>query len=206
MAVQPAQMQGKVVRFGLVVEGKGEDEALPLLIRRICNELFGVFAVATTRPVRTAKSKLVRPGELERAIRLAQFANEMGGPVLVVLDADDDCPAELGPRLKLRALPIAQHCGVSIVIPKYEFETWFLTAAKSLGGYRGLREGLLAPPDPMAVRGAKEWLSRDMEPGRKYSPTVDQAALAAHMDLKAARSCRSFDRLCREIERLVVTS
>ena len=198
-------MPGKVIRFGFVVEGKGEDEALPLLVRRICNELLGVFAVNTTRPVRTTKSKLVRPGELERAIRLAQLANEMRGPVLVVLDADDDCPAELGPSLKLRALPVAQHCGVSIVIPKYEFETWFLAAAQSLSGCRGLREGLLAPPDPTAVRGAKEWLSRNMGPARKYSPTVDQAALVAHMDLTLARSCRSFDRLCREIERLVVT-
>jgi|SRR5579871_197475 len=199
-------MLGNAVRFGFVVEGKGEDGALPLLVRRICNELFGVFAILTTRPVRTTKSKLVRPGELERAIRLAQLANEMEGPVLVVLDADDDCPAELGRSLTLRALPIAQDCGVSIVIPKYEFETWFLTAAKSLGGYHGLNEGLSPPPDPAAVRGAKEWLSRNMAPGRTYSPTVDQTALVAHMDLTAARSCRSFDRLCREIERLVVTS
>ena len=59
---------------------------------------------------------------MERAIRLAQLADEMQGPVLVVLDGDD-CPAELGPALKLRARTAAQHCGVSIVIPKYEFET-----------------------------------------------------------------------------------
>jgi hypothetical protein len=199
-------MPGNVVRFGFVVEGQGEDEALPLLVRRICNELLSVFSIRTTRPVRTTKSKLVRPGELERAIRLAQFANEMQGPVLVVLDADDDCPAELGPILKLRAVPVAQHCAVSIVIPKYEFETWFLAAAESLGGYRGLREGLLPPPDPLTVRGTKEWLSGNMGPGRKYSPTVDQAALVAQMDLEAARSCKSFDRLCREIQRLVVTA
>ncbi|HEY2018922.1 MAG TPA: DUF4276 family protein, partial [Bryobacteraceae bacterium] len=106
--------------------------------------------------------------------------------------------------LKLRALNVAQHGGVAIIIPKYEFETWFLAAAPSLAGYHGLRDGLLAPPDPAAVRGAKEWLSRHMGLGRKYSPTVDQAALVAHMDLKAARSCRSFDRLCLEIERFIV--
>lgn len=44
-----------------------------------------------------------------------------------------------------------------------------------------------------------------MVPGRKYSPSVDQAALVAAMDMTAARPCRSFDRLCREIERLVVS-
>lgn len=196
-------MPDSVVHFGFVIEGKGEVGAIPLLIRRICNEVFGAFAVKTARPVRITRSKLVRAGELERAIRLAQTANQAQGPVLVVLDADEDCPAKLGPSLKSRALGIAQPHGVSIVIPKYEFEAWFLTAAKSLSGMRGLREGLLPPPDPEAVRGAKEWLSRNMVPERRYSPSIDQAALVACMDLTAARSCKSFDRLCREIKRLL---
>ena len=197
-------MPGDIVYFGFVIEGKGEVGAIPLLIRRICNELFGIFKLRTSPPVRITKSKLVRGGELERAIRLAQMTNHALGPVLVVLDADDDCPATLGPLLKSRAFAIISPDAVSIVIPKYEFETWFLTAARSLSGRRGLREGLVPPPEPTAIRGAKEWLTRNMIPGRKYSPSVDQAALVAGMDLTAARSCRSFDRLCREIERLVV--
>jgi hypothetical protein len=195
-------MSDNVVHFAFVIEGKGEVAAIPLLIRRICNEMFGIFAVKTARPVRTTKSKLVRAGELERAIQLAQSTNESNGPVLVVLDADEDCPATLGPSLKSRALPLVRGHGIAIVIPKYEFETWFLTAGESLSGLRGLREGLSAPADPEAIRGAKEWLSRNMISGRTYSPTVDQAALVAGMDLIAAKSCRSFDRLCREIERL----
>ncbi len=197
-------MPADIFHFGFVIEGKGEVVAVPHLIRRICNELLGVFALRTSLPVRITKSKLVREGELERAIRLARINNHAQGPVVVMLDSDKDCPAVLGPILKSRAHAIASpHC-VSIVIPKYEFETWFLAAAKSLGGKRGLREGLLPPPDPTAIRGAKQWLSGHMPPGRTYSPTVDQAALVAAMDLHAARSCQSFDRLCREIERLVV--
>ena len=195
-------MPDDLVHFGFVVEGKGEIGAIPLLIRRICNELLGIFGLLTARPVRISRSKLVRPGELERAIRLAQMTNRAQGPVLVVLDADDDCPAILGPSLKSRAMAIAQ--SVLVVIPKYEFETWFLAAAQSLRGKRGLCEGLLSPPDPETIRGAKEWLSQNMVSGRKYSPSVDQAALVAGMDLTAARSCRSFDRLCREIERMLV--
>jgi hypothetical protein len=197
---------GDVIHFGFVIEGKGEVGAAPLLIRRICNELFGLFALRTEQPVRVTRSRLVREGELERAIRLARIRSHAPGPVLVVLDADEDCPAILGPNLKARALAIAQPQSVSIVIPKSEFETWFLAAAQSLSGKRGLRQGLLPPPDPEAIRGAKEWLSRNMVPGRKYSPSVDQTALVASMDLTAARSCRSFDRLCREIERLIAPS
>ncbi len=195
-------MPDSVVHFGFVIEGKGEVEAIPLLVRRISRELFGAFGVQTTRPVRITKSSLVRPGELERAIRLAQINNRFQGPVLVVLDADDDCPAELGQTLKSRAMAVAQPGSVSIVIPKPEFETWFLAAAQSLAGKRGLRAELSPPQDVEAIRGAKEWLSRNMAPCRKYSPSVDQAALVAGMDLRSARACRSFDRLCREIARV----
>jgi hypothetical protein len=191
------------VTFGFVVEGEGEVEATPLLVRRICGEIHENFAVKTTRPVRAPRSKLVRPGELERAIRLARNATSGRGPVLVLLDADDDLPCLLGPALKARADAVAPPDGVSIVVPKVEFEAWFLASIASLGGRRGLRHNLTPPPDPESVRGAKEWLTRNMTPGRTYSPTVDQAALAADMDLAAARACPSFDRFCREIARLL---
>jgi hypothetical protein len=135
---------GEIVHFGFVIEGKGEVEAIPLLIRRICNELLGMYALRTTQPVRITRSRLVREGELERAIRLAHINNHAQGPVLVVLDADDDP----GPRLKARALAVTQSQSVSIVIPNYEFETWFLTAAESLSGKKGLRERL----DPHRIR------------------------------------------------------
>src|SRR5437763_859272 len=155
-------MPADVVHFAFVIEGQGEVAAIPLLIRRICNETFGVFALRTARPVRITKSRLVRPGEFERAIKLAQSTNQPHGPVLVVLDADEDCPATLGPSLKLRALACAQPQDISIIIPKYEFETWFLRAAESLGGLRGLVEGIVPPQDPETIRGAKEWLTRNM--------------------------------------------
>lgn len=38
----------------------------------------------------------------------------------------------------------------------------------------------------------------------RYSPTVDQAALASLVDLELVRSrSKSFDKLCRELEKLV---
>jgi hypothetical protein len=86
-----------LVRLGFVIEGHGEVEAVPLLVRRICQELYFDFSVQTSRPVRVTKSKLLRGDELERAVRLAVANTESQGPVLIVFDADDDCPATLGP-------------------------------------------------------------------------------------------------------------
>ena len=194
-----------VLKFAFITEGHGEIEAMPLLVRRICSEILGFYAFPTTRPVRVSRSKLVRAGEFERAVKLALSATEGNGAVLVVVDADEDSSCLLGPMLKNRALAITQPQRLSILAPLYEFETWFLTSAESLSGVRSLRNGLVPPSNPEAIRGAKEWLSRNMVAGRKYSPTVDQAALVGRMDLTAARSCRSFDRLCREIERLVTS-
>lgn len=178
-------------------------EAVPLLVRRICHEIYFDFTIQTSHPVRLTKSRLLRSDELERAVRLAMANTESQGPVLIVLDADDDCPATLGPRLRRRASAAAGTDRISVVIPKYEFETWFLTAARSLGGKRGLEADLSPPLDPHEIRGAKEWLGRHMIPGRKYSPTIDQAALVGSIDLQVTRTCRSFDRLCREIGRLI---
>ncbi len=192
-----------LVRLGFVIEGHGEVEAVPLLVRRICQELYFDFSVQTSRPVRVTKSKLLRGDELERAVRLAVANTESQGPVLIVFDADDDCPAT--PDLRTRASAAAGTDRISVVIPKYEFETWFLTAARSLAGKRGLEEDLSSPSNPHEIRGAKEWLDRHMTRGHKYSPTVDQAALVSSIDLQATRACRSFDRLCREIGRLIQT-
>ncbi len=172
-------------------------EAVPLLVRRLAPW------VGTTKPVKMQKSKTLKAGELERAVRLAFLNNGFNGPVMVILDADKDCPASLGPRLKEKALTVAQGQEVSIVIAKCEFEAWFIGAAESLAGKCGLRQDLKAPPDPEGIRGAKEWLERNMPQNRRYSETVDQAKLVAAMNLDAARRCRSFDRFRREIERLI---
>jgi Domain of unknown function (DUF4276) len=194
-------MSADVVRLGLIIEGDGEEPAVPNLIRKICGEVLGFYALKIMRPVRISRSKLLRDGELEKAIRYVQM--QTLGPILVLVDADDDCPATLGPDLKSKSIAVAGHPNVSVVMPKYEFETWFIAAVQSLSGKRGLRQDLVPPTDPESIRGAKEWLRKNMARGKTYSPSIDQVAFVAGMDLTAARSCRSFDRLCREIERLV---
>ncbi len=191
-----------MIRFGFVVEGEGEIEAVPLLVRRIIGELDPAAGVSYLRPVRVTKSRIVRHSELERAIELVRLGIGGAGAILIILDADQDCPAELGPRLLARAVPVARGCPVSVVIAKAEFECWFLAAAASLRGRRRLVEDLSTPADPESVRGAKEWLTHRMHPGNSYSPAIDQPKLTGAMDLAEARVSPSFARCCREVERL----
>lgn len=176
-------------------------EALPLLVRRLAQGW--QIPVEVERRLCLPKARLIkRQDELERAVRLAALRAGPSGAILILLDADDDCPAVEGPSLKRRAHAEGR-LPVGVVLAKREFEAWFLAAAESLAGYRGLPDSLEAPEDPEAIRGAKEWLARQMSPHR-YAPAIDQAPLAARFDIAAARRrSPSFDKFCRELEGLV---
>jgi hypothetical protein len=147
---------------------------------------------------------MLKPNGLEPIVELAARRVGRRGAVLLLLDSDDDCPAELGPQLRERILRYREDLLVGVVLAKREFEAWFLAAAASLAGSRGLASSLLPPDDPEAVRGAKEWLSRQMDPGRRYVETMDQPALTSLFDLEQARLADSFDKCDREIRGLLV--
>ena len=139
-------------------------------------------------------------GELERAVELAGRGLRSPGVVLIVIDSDDDCPKELAPLLLDRATRTGGgRWPVGVVLAKREFENWFIAAAESIAGYAGLQPDLIAPPNPESIRGAKEWLRRNMLPGKAYAETIDQPSLASKFDLNAARRAPSFDKLYREI-------
>lgn len=150
--------------------------------------------------LRVARSKLVKEEEIRRSVEL--MARKVGErqPILVVLDADDDCPAELGPRILRWAVATRGDRAIAVVVAKREFESWFVQAARSLRGMRGMPAELTPPADPEAVRDAKGWLRKSMG---TYSPTTDQPALAALFDLEEARASSSFDKLVRDLARLL---
>jgi hypothetical protein len=192
-----------VVSIAGVVEGHGKEEALPVLLRRIAADVDPQLPLNLPRPIRRPKSTLVKPGELENAVELAVRRVDGRGGVLVLLDADDDCPAQLGSALLQRARIQCGHVPLAVVIANREFEAWFLAAATSLRGHRGLGASLQPPAAPEAIQDAKGWLSaRMVKPGR-YVETLHQASLAARFDLNAARSARSFDKFYRDVERLI---
>ncbi len=141
-----------------IVEGHGEVQAVPILIRRIAEAVSPGVVPEVSRPMRVKRSGLLKEGELERAIDLAARTVGADGRILVLLDADRDCPAELGPRILLRANAARNDRLIRVVLAKVEYEAWFLAAADSIAGLRGLREDATAPVDPESIRDAKGWL------------------------------------------------
>jgi hypothetical protein len=186
-----------------IVEGHGEVDAVPILVRRLVQVIQPSLALQIEQPLRIPRNKLTKPRELERAVELAGRRVGPAGAVLLILDSDDECPASLAPSLLTRAREARSDLDIGVVLAKREFEAWFLAAADSLRGKRGLDSNLTAPDDPESIRGAKEWLTARMATGRRYVETLDQAALAATFDLELARRAPSFDKLYRQVAALI---
>jgi len=192
------------VEIGCIIEGDGEEDALPILLRRIIQEIDPSTYIRVRRPYRRPKGRLKRQEHLSQIVQLV--ARQLVPPhaLLILLDADDDCPAEFGPRLLDWALSARRDVPIAVVMANREYEAWFLAAAESLRGHRGLAGDLSPPADPEAISGAKEWLRRYMAPGAPYTPMSHQASFSAMIDLELARQrAPSFDKLCRDVRRLI---
>lgn len=189
----------------VIVEGHGECEAIPILIRRIASDIEPGAVPKVLKPLRIPGNQLRRADGIERAVELASRKLGGTGGILVVVDCDWEggCPATDGPELLRRAQRSRADMLISVVLANKEYESWFLASAASLSGKRGLRQELESPANPEAIRGAKEWLTAQMPRGRRYSETVDQPALTAVFDINAARVSDSFDKFYREVQRML---
>lgn len=183
-----------------IVEGDGEVSALPVLLRRVSAWRSPGLYFEFSRPIRVRRDRFInREEEFRRHVLFAGTRAGEDGLVLILLDADDDCPAVAGSQLLNRARELLPDRYVAVVFANREFEAWYLGSAESLQGHRGLN---LSPEDLQVdaerPRDAKGWLSVRME-GRRYGETTDQPAFAALMDLQQAFDrCRSFRKLCSD--------
>lgn len=188
-----------------IVEGDGEVAALPVLLRRFSAWLTPLAqAPRILTPIKVPRDKLLRrPDELSRYLQLAALKCGECGLILILLDADDECPAILGAELRNRAHALVPHRTVAVVLANREFEAWFIASAPSLEGYRGFSVGAQPVPPAEIPRDAKGWMKQRMA-SRSYGPTTDQPAFAARLDLEMARSnSRSFRKLADEWLRYV---
>lgn len=183
-----------------IVEGDGEVDAFPVLLRRLAAWLTPELQLNIAYPIRVRRDRFLnREDEFARQLQLAGSKCNGNGLVIVLLDADDDCPVQKAHEIRQRAHNIIPHQAMSVVLANREYEAWFIAAALSLHGQRGFDSGNDHPAEPDGVRGAKEWISRRMPPGKKYYEKADQPAFSQRMDLQQAfEGSRSFRKLCKE--------
>jgi Domain of unknown function (DUF4276) len=189
-------------RVATIIEGKGELQAIPILIRRIFAEIH-VYDADILTPIRAARDRLLKPSdnELSRKLDLAVAKLEAKpGVLLLVLDSEGTCPVHIVQGLEQRALELRSDFHLYIVVAHRMYETWFLAGASSIAGQQDLPGDIPDHSTPEDVQGAKRWITDRMGGNRAYSPTTDQAGFSATFDMTAARrNCRSFDKFYRTI-------
>jgi hypothetical protein len=187
-----------------IIEGHGEDEAFPVLLRRL-QQAAGVYTFSFGRPIRKHRSQLVKKETLQASVRLALKQDECGA-VLVLFDADTDCPKTIISDLQTWASEAAGSVPCQVVLATREYEAWFLGAIESLRGKRRIRPDACFPENPEAVRDAKGALEELMVESADYMETIDQPALSGLFDMAMAfRRCRSFRKLVKCFGKLLVS-
>lgn len=184
-------------------EGHGETTALPKLVARV---LYQYLAVPSSQwsvvreAMRSSRSKLVAeaspsPGrafgraEFERLVRVAKTQELEPDALLIVCDADDDCPAAWGASIAA-AKPFA--IPVYGVMAKREFESWVLWSYPD----DDRRRARAIDPET-APRDAKTALARLIP---AYAAATGQYAAAAAIDVALVRArSDSFDKFVRTI-------
>lgn len=199
-----------------IVEGHGEVEAVPILLRQWFKfRRFWNF-VTPDLAVRAHQGSLIcaHDPDREQGIEcyVVRAAAKRPDGILVILDADDICierrgrptHEQLGPELLRRARSAIAHVPLGVVVVNREFEAWYLAAYRRLKRrghfHKDVRfEGGFDVERPRDCKGrVSEYI------GRKYSPTADQKILAQEIGFGPymARYSPSFGKLLRDLERI----
>jgi len=182
-----------------IVEGHGEVEAVPALLQRIAEMEAPDRLLEVNRPIRVKAGSFLNDQDyFKRYVTLASSkAAQEGGFVLILLDCEDECPATLGPDILRRARAVRNDVTYVVGLAYREYESWFLAAARSLRGLRGLPSDLEPPGNVDGIRDAKGWLGSRMTV--PYDPVMHQVEFSRIFDLIQARANASFDRLYKRV-------
>ena len=177
-------------------------EAFPLLLRRILGERLQRYDLRVVTP-KNLHGKGQLDKKLESFLEYSAMESDCGG-ILVLRDADDDCPIELGKGLATRSQQRDIGYPVVIVCAKAEYESWFLASINTIKGNAGIPDTASLTGNAEDIANPKQWLTDWLPPGQAYKPTTHQASLSTHIDLNLAHAnSRSFRRLCHAVEELV---
>ena len=189
-----------------VVEGPGDADALPDLLRRILweklNRYDAVVAHGKKGIVKTnGRSNLIK--KLEKFLQYAQRKPRCGA-ILVLVDTDGDCPVELAKELSDRSRGIGIRCPVQIVCANRSFESWFLASFDTIRGHYGISSDARLDMNAEEVPSPKRWITAQMPQGQAYKETIHQGPLCQVMELESTQvNSRSFRRLCHALEQLL---
>lgn len=176
-----------------VVEGHGEVAAVAVLLRRLIDEAHS-WEVDVGRPIRRSRSEFSTENGVAHAVGLARTRPSCGG-ILLLFDSDDDCPAEMGPRVQGWANNASGATPCAVCMAHREYEAWFLATADTLREHKAMKADAEPHPSPESPRGAKGELERRMAVD-DYKESMHQAAFSATMSLAAAfQRSRSFRKL-----------
>jgi hypothetical protein len=198
-----------------IVEGHGEERAVPCLIRRWLrhrgwDRFFEIPDSAINAKgcgkLKAAYDRMRHIG-IEHYVEAALRRNPQA--VLVVLDADDECLKRgprngLGPSLLARARNVAPELPLAVVVANREYEAWFLANFQSIRARRGFSSQARYPSSdhPESHSGCKKLMAELM--GCSYEETVHQLSLTGLLSFRpdACRRSPSYGKLLRELERL----
>ena len=187
-----------------IVEGHGEEAALLPLLYNIIASTESLVYPTIMAPFRKSWGSLVkRPDELEQCAEIVLREGGPGSRLLVLLDADGFCPAELGPQLFERLIQRFPNQPVSVNVADHEYESWFIASAESIAEHVGTNSTVRVPDNIEEIQNPKRWLERNIL-NRRYKETSDQASFSSRINVPLARQrSRSFNRFCLELQRLL---
>lgn len=196
-------------------EGQPELACVERLLHRVWEQLLGqTERLQVVDPFRGHRDQLIQSNGLvltetigRALVKLRSKSKKDPQPrplVLILLDAEDDCPKTLAPQLlEVARKAVPAQVPVSCVLAKKMLENWIVAGASTLAGVNGLPNPLPAR-DKFEDRNGAAWLEaqlRSQHKTRKYKKTADALAFVRAMNLQECRdNCPSFDKLCRDLQ------
>ena len=210
-------------RIVLFVEGEGDRDAVPALVKRLIQPDDWNHVILDEAPISVKGVGNLTRSDSENWLRYLSHARkrkDLGG-VLLVLDGDipkkaeEDafCAATVAKLLaaRARAVGAGSTFSVACVFARQEFETWLLAGIASLAGRQLAPDGPKIEATAKAPSGDIEEAPRDAKGELskyiplEYKPTIHQALIAKQVSLDAirARQLRSFVRLETALSQLI---
>ncbi len=201
--------------FIAIVEGETEVDCIHGLVERIWREMLKRIDLPIfLTPFRSKRDQVLAVNSsnlgdiVEKAFLKLQRRQgsdpESCSIVLILLDAEEDCPATLAPQMLTVARTARSDANVVCVMPKRSIENWIVAGAVSLAGINGLPQKLSHPVNVEDCSGVA-WVNKQLRSAKQtrgYKKTQDAKIFFQSIDLiECRRNSPSFDKLCRELEK-----